>query len=41
MKKLLQITAILMFFTTLGLKAQDKIYKTNGEVLEAKVIEIG
>lgn len=41
MKKLLRITAILMFITTLGLKAQDKIYKMTGEVLEAKVTEVG
>ncbi len=41
MKKLLQITAILMLISTLGLKAQDKIYKNNGEVLEAKVTEVG
>nr|WP_294897404.1 hypothetical protein [uncultured Pedobacter sp.] len=41
MKKLLQATFLLMFFGIIGAKAQDKIYKTSGEVLEAKVLEIG
>lgn len=35
------MTAILMFISTVVATAQDKIYKTGGEVLEAKVIEIG
>ena len=41
MKKLLKITAILLFISTVVATAQDKIYKTGGEVLEAKVMEIG
>lgn len=41
MKKLLKVSALLMLCSVLGLKAQDKIYKTNGEILEAKVAEVG
>ncbi|WP_017256730.1 hypothetical protein [Pedobacter arcticus] len=41
MKKLLRLTAILLFATAAIATAQDKVYKTNGEVLETKVIEIG
>jgi hypothetical protein len=41
MKKLLKTTLLLMLFGIIGAKAQDKIYKTSGEVLETKVIEIG
>lgn len=40
MKNVLKLLALLLTFAS-GLHAQDKIYKTNGEVLETKVIEIG
>ena len=41
MKKLLRLTVILLFASATIATAQDKVYKTNGEVLETKVIEIG
>ena len=41
MNRLLCIIVLLMTTGALSVKAQDKIYKTNGEVLEAKVLEIG
>ena len=33
--------AVFMMGTALTLKAQDKLFKTNGEVLETKIMEIG
>lgn len=41
MKKLFKMTVILMFIGSVVATAQDKIYKTGGEVLETKVLEIG
>lgn len=41
MKKLLKTSLLFLFIGAAGAKAQDKIYKTNGEVLESKVIEVG
>ncbi|GAB2814994.1 hypothetical protein [Ferruginibacter profundus] len=40
MKKVLFLIALLISFTQL-LKAQDKIYRKNGKIVEAKVLEIG
>lgn len=40
MKPILSICTLFLFAITFS-KAQDKIYKTSGEVLEAKVLEIG
>ncbi|HEX7367236.1 MAG TPA: hypothetical protein VF273_09070 [Pelobium sp.] len=41
MKKLVQALFALLFLSVLNASAQDKLYKTNGEVLETKVIEVG
>lgn len=41
MKKLLQITCLFIVFLSLSAQAQDKIHKTNGDILEVKVVEIG
>ena len=39
MKNVLKLLALLLTFAS-GLQAQDKIYKTNGDILEAKVMEV-
>ena len=41
MNRLLCLIVLLITTGALSVKAQDKIYKNNGEVLEAKVLEIG
>ena len=40
MKKLFLLITIIVSFT-LSLKAQDKIYRNNGKIVEAKIIEVG
>ncbi|TKC00848.1 hypothetical protein [Pedobacter cryophilus] len=41
MKKLIYLSILFVFLGFLNASAQDKIYKTNGEVIEAKVTEVG
>lgn len=41
MNKLLYLSLLLITTGAFSLKAQDKIYKTNGEVLETKLLEVG
>ena len=41
MKKLIYLSLALFFASFTGALAQDKIYKKGGEVIEAKIIEIG
>lgn len=41
MKKLIYISLIFLFGGIVNAQAQDKIYKKGGEVIEAKIIEIG
>lgn len=41
MKKLIYLCLVFLFTGVLSVQAQDKIYKKGGEVIEAKIIEIG
>lgn len=41
MKKLIYLTIFFVIVGFLNASAQDKIYKTNGEVIEVKVTEVG
>ena len=41
MKKLIYLGFVFLFVSVLNTKAQDKIYKKGGEVIEAKIVEIG
>lgn len=41
MKRILQSIFAMLLVGTLAVSAQDKIYKKGGEVIEAKVIEVG
>jgi hypothetical protein len=41
MKKLIYLSILFVCISFLNANAQDKIYKTNGEVIEVKVTEVG
>lgn len=41
MKKLIYLTFLFLFIGIIQSKAQDKIYKKGGEVIDAKIVEIG
>jgi hypothetical protein len=41
MKKLIYLSLLFVCISFLNANAQDKIYKTNGEVIEVKVTEVG